>query len=116
MRKKKSLNFNEVASHSIINHRKDFLDGFITSITNPKIALFYLLVIPQFIQPGKSITLQLLLLVFFQNIMKLISLVFYSNLANKVKLFLLKGKDIMIQYLCGAAIIAAGAFILFDNF
>lgn len=45
-----------------LNRRDSFLEGFLTNVLNPKAALFFLSVLPQFVGQGGSMTRQIFLL------------------------------------------------------
>ena len=45
-----------------ISHRRLYRTGVVTSVLNPKVALFYLALFPQFVDPARSVLLQSLVL------------------------------------------------------
>ncbi len=67
--------------------KKDYAMGLMTTLTSPKVLLFYLVFIPQFVNPMHSVLKQLVVLVSTQNVIKLLSLLGYSFLAKKISLF-----------------------------
>ncbi len=69
--------------------RNEFWQGFITHLTNPKVALFYLSVIPQFINPHLGhVWLQALVLGVIQKLMALIWLSSVAFAGAKAKAWL----------------------------
>lgn len=78
--------------------RKLFLMGFITNLANPKIAIMYLSLLPQFISPGHgSILTQSLVLGFTQAIISVAVNALIVMMAGQVSLFL-AGRPLWQQF------------------
>ncbi|STR34240.1 lysine exporter protein LysE/YggA [Klebsiella grimontii] len=78
--------------------RKLFLMGFITNLANPKIAIMYLSLLPQFISPGHgSILAQSLVLGFTQAIISVAVNALIVMMAGQVSLFL-AGRPLWQQF------------------
>jgi threonine/homoserine/homoserine lactone efflux protein len=94
---------------------KEFIDGFVVNLSNPKIMIFYLLVIPQFAINSDNIALSLIMLTLIQNLMKAGSLIFYSALANYVRHYFHTINDKIVTQLSGTMIIVLGFILMTDS-
>jgi homoserine/homoserine lactone efflux protein len=93
---------------------KNYFAGFVVNISNPKILLFYIIIIPQFIINSKSVLFSLIKLTLIQNFMKLISLLFYTGLANQLNKTIIVKNAMLCRKISGFFIVIAGCFLLVD--
>ncbi|MDO8609206.1 MAG: LysE family translocator [bacterium] len=67
------------------NNFKSFLQGFITQASNPKAIIFFVALLPQFIDQTKNVTIQFTILALTTIIMETIILMFYGWIAANGK-------------------------------
>jgi threonine/homoserine/homoserine lactone efflux protein len=102
-------------SHNKVEHSKIFYQGIIVNLLNPKTALFFLAFLPQFIDPYRNVTLQILVLGLILVLMGLISDGMYALLAGylgswiKKKIKLLRAQ----KYISGTIYFALGVAAVF---
>lgn len=65
--------------------RRTYVNGLIIGLSNPKIMLFYLMFIPQFVDPTRPAVFQITVLVLSQYMVKASVLVFYAAMANSIR-------------------------------
>lgn len=116
IRDKKGINFN--IQENTVNMRKAFWQGAITNIFNPKMALFFLTFLPQFINP--SIGSSFLQFVFLGVIFGILGLIFdisVSLIASSLKNFLTKNKTAMQwqKNISGITLIGLGTWLAFEK-
>lgn len=90
--------------------RTAFLQGFLTSITNPKALLFYFSLFSQFVTPGMDIVRQQVILGITYIFLVLVVLTGYTILGHRVALFFQQAKR-WPQCLSGGCLVATGAFM-----
>jgi threonine/homoserine/homoserine lactone efflux protein len=84
-----------------------FAQGFLSNALNPKVALFYLTFLPQFIRPDEPVLLKSLLLAGIHVVMGLLWLTFYAYALERLALALQRARC-WIERLTGAALVALG--------
>ena len=90
--------------------RAAFLQGFLTSITNPKALLFYFSLFSQFVTPGVEVVRQQIVLGVTYIFLVLVVLTGYALLGHSATLFFQRAKR-WPQCLIGGYLIATGAFM-----
>lgn len=91
--------------------RRIFSEGVLVSLFNPKIALFFLAYLPQFVDPAAgAVTLQILLLGLLYVGLALLTDGGYALLAGKVRRWIGRSVmgDVVPRYLCGLVYIGLG--------
>lgn len=100
---------------SIKSLKKAFLEGFLTNLFNPKIAVFYLTILPQFIQPSDNIFLKSLFLTGIHIVMGLIWLTLLSLFIGSIKYIYSSAKvRFGLKALCGGVMIIFGVLLLLE--
>jgi len=96
--------------------RKSFLEGFLTNILNPKVAVFYLAFLPQFIDPGDPVFQKSLLLAAIHAGLGILWLSILSIFLGKIRNFLLHPKiRKILESITGIVLIAFGIRLAFEK-
>jgi RhtB (resistance to homoserine/threonine) family protein len=93
-----------------------FTQGFLTNILNPKVALFYLTFLPQFIPAGASVLRTSLLLAMIHNVLGFAWLSLYARFVDRLRVALtrpvVKG---WLERVTGGALVLLGARLAWDR-
>ena len=93
-----------------------FLQGFLTNILNPKVAVFYLTFLPQFISPGEPVLKRSLLLASLHIVMGFIWLTAYAWFIDRVGAVLTRPRVKMwLERVTGGVLIALGARLAWER-
>lgn len=93
-----------------------FLQGFLTNILNPKVAVFYLTFLPQFISPGEPVLRRSLLLASVHIAMGFIWLTAYAWFIDRVGAVLTRPRVKMwLERVTGGLLIALGARLAWER-
>ncbi|PGY99679.1 lysine transporter LysE [Bacillus cereus] len=116
VRNKEGVNTNDVAISNDNKHTSCFRQGFLTNLLNPKIAVFFLTFLPQFLNPNHNTFIQLLIMGLTYLILTVIWFAFYIFLIDKISAFMKKPKtQRYIQGLTGIVLIGFGIKLAFEK-
>jgi len=90
-------------------NRSSFKQGFLTNLLNPKIAVFFLTFLPQFVNPGSHAFMPFLILGMTYIILTIVWYLFYIYLLNQISAFMKKPKtQKVIEGITGTILIGFG--------
>jgi threonine/homoserine/homoserine lactone efflux protein len=93
-----------------------FMQGFLTNILNPKVALFYLTFLPQFIPAGAPVLRTSLLLAMIHNVLGFAWLSIYARFVDRLRTALTRPVvKAWLERVTGAALVALGARLAWDR-
>ena len=93
-----------------------FTQGFLTNILNPKVALFYLTFLPQFIPAGAPVLRTSLLLAMIHNVLGFAWLSLYARFVNRLRAALTRPMvKAWLERVTGGVLIALGARLAWDR-
>jgi len=93
-----------------------FMQGFLTNILNPKVALFYLTFLPQFIPAGAPVLRTSLLLAMIHNVLGFAWLSLYARFVDRLRVALTRPMvKAWLERATGAALVALGARLAWDR-
>jgi threonine/homoserine/homoserine lactone efflux protein len=93
-----------------------FVQGFLTNILNPKVALFYLTFLPQFIPTGAPVLRTSLLLAMIHNALGFAWLSLYARFVDRLRTALIRPVvKAWLERVTGGALVALGARLAWDR-
>jgi RhtB (resistance to homoserine/threonine) family protein len=105
----RSLTPTVVVSRAVVTPARCFREGFLTNVLNPKVAVFYLALLPQFIGPTDPVLLKSLLLTAIHFVQGVLWLGFVAWAVDRSRRFFVK--PVMRRWLdavCGTLLIGLG--------
>jgi len=113
MRKRKAPTVDAIPDEKT---NSSFLQGFLTNLLNPKVAVFFLTFLPQFVGTGTNPFLPFLLLGLTYAVLTAIWFVFYVSLLHKVRQFMNKpSTQKVMEGLTGAVLVGFGIKLAFEK-
>ncbi|HKH94188.1 MAG TPA: LysE family translocator [Gemmatimonadaceae bacterium] len=99
-----------------VSSRGPFVQGFLTNILNPKVALFYLTFLPQFIPAGAPVLRTSLLLAMIHNVLGFAWLSLYARFVDRLRTALTRPVvKAWLERVTGGALVALGARLAWDR-
>ena len=93
-----------------------FMQGFLTNILNPKVALFYLTFLPQFIPAGAPVLRTSLLLAMIHNVLGFAWLSLYARFVDRLRVALTRPMvKAWLERVTGGALVALGARLAWER-
>ncbi|MER2127913.1 LysE family translocator [Solibacillus sp.] len=93
-----------------------FKQGFITNITNPKVAVFFLTFLPQFLAPGADAFWSFLVMGIIYTVLTFVWFFFYVVLLDKVRNFMKRpSTQASIEAITGVVLIGFGIKLAFEK-
>ena len=104
----------EVTAGRARSIRGALVQGWLSNVLNPKVALFYLTFLPQFISPGDNVLAKSLLLAGIHAVLGLIWLPLYAYAIDRLGA-LVRGARRWLERISGAALIGLGLRLAFER-
>ncbi|MCM3124458.1 MULTISPECIES: LysE family translocator [unclassified Mesobacillus] len=109
LRKKEEAATAEVITKTHPENASCFKQGFLTNILNPKVAVFFLTFLPQFVEPGSNTFIPFLMMGITYTVLTAVWFVLYVFLINQISAFMKKPKtQNIIERITGAILIGFG--------
>lgn len=93
-----------------------FLQGLLSNLLNPKLGVFFLTLLPQFVEPGSNVTLQVLQLALVFDLIGITWLLTYSTLLGAIGAALARpGPRRVMRWLTGTILVGLGARVALER-
>ncbi len=103
-------------SRQMVSCRTCFLEGFLNNVLNPKVAVFYLAFLPQFIGPADPVVMKSILLAGIHYVMGIVWLVCLSVFLDRARRFLIRASVRRgLEGFCGMALMGLGVCLAFEK-
>ena len=109
LRNKETTETIETIAKSKYKNESSFKQGFLTNLLNPKVAVFFLTFLPQFVNPGSHTFMPFLILGITYIVLTVVWYLFYIYLLNQISAFMKKPKtQKVIEGITGTILIGFG--------
>jgi len=101
---------------SVLPSRRAFLQGLVSALLNPKLGVFFLTLLPQFISPGDPVTMRVLQLALLFDLIGITWLLTYSTLLGAIGDALARpGPRRVMRWLTGTILVGLGARVALER-
>ncbi|MCR8866996.1 LysE family translocator [Priestia megaterium] len=109
LRNKEKAEITETVAKNKHKNKSSFKQGFLTNLLNPKIAVFFLTFLPQFVNPGSRTFMSFLILGITYIVLTVVWYLFYIYLLNQISAFMKNPKtQKVIEGITGTILIGFG--------
>ncbi|MCM3619873.1 LysE family translocator [Sutcliffiella horikoshii] len=116
IKNKKTTKQDEIVSINKLGNKSHFKQGFLTNMLNPKVAVFFLTFLPQFVDPGTNTIGPFLLMGLTYALLTAIWFVLYIYLVDQISAFMKKPQTTtVIESITGAVLIGFGVKLAFEK-
>lgn len=116
LRNKKGAAAAEVSTKNRYESKSCFKQGFLTNLLNPKVAVFFLTFLPQFIHSGSKTFIPFLIMGITYTVLTAIWFLFYIHLLNQISAFMKKQKtQTVMEALTGSVLIGFGVKLALEK-
>jgi RhtB (resistance to homoserine/threonine) family protein len=99
----------EITTDKLFENTSCFKQGFLTNILNPKVAVFFLTFLPQFVDPGSNTFIPFLIMGITYTVLTSVWFLLYVYLINQISAFMKRPKaQNMIEGITGTILIGFG--------
>lgn len=105
-----------VADRPGLPHRRAFLQGLLSALLNPKLGVFFLTLLPQFIAPGDPVALRALELALIFDVIGITWLTIYTTMLGAIGAALGRpGPRRAMRYITGTVLVGLGARVALER-
>ncbi|MDM5188570.1 LysE family translocator [Bacillus sp. DX4.1] len=116
LKNKNTATANDLPTKNAYENTSCFRQGFLTNLLNPKVAVFFLTFLPQFLTPNHNTLIQFLIMGLTYLVLTAIWFAFYIVLIDKISIFMKKpSTHRYIQGITGFILIGFGIKLAFEK-
>jgi RhtB (resistance to homoserine/threonine) family protein len=106
----------EMSAESKYGNKSCFKQGFLTNLLNPKVAVFFLTFLPQFVDSGSNSFIPFLIMGITYTLLTAIWFLFYIYLLNQIRTFMKKPRtQMLMEGITGTILIGFGVKLALEK-